>query len=379
MRRLCRSTRMPILLGAVVACGGGGERQPADPIATWHIDTLPFLDIGGEAGDTMPPIGRAVGVAAVSDTTYVVADRAHHQLHYFNHVAQRVGSAGRQGDGPGEFRFIQGISRCGDSLHILDIDHLRWAVTALDGVPVRSYPVVAPTGVAERVPYAWACNGDGNFIRMEYPLPAAEQPSRVRPQVRIWLSNSSGGVSAELGSFPGPELLVHRLTMRPFPLGKRSLIAIGADRAYVGLADSSTILTYRLDGTLISSINTPYHPRGTTEGDREAFRLLDTLGKDSTGVHAALRRWGTFDFPPAVPAYTALVVDGTDLLWVRAFPQPLAASVRWAALTKNGILVGTVDLPTVLEVFEIGVDHVLGIETSSADGSQRVRGYRLRR
>jgi hypothetical protein len=185
---------------------------------------------------------------------------------------------------------------------------------------------------------------------------------------------------ADLGDFPGPELLA-----RPgqswglHPLGKVTAIAIGNDRAYVGLADSSVVLTYRLDGTLLATIDTRSPPREVTEADREHYRWLDTIGRNDRSPDRSRDRWKEFEFPVRLPAYTALMVDASDLLWVRGFPQGAARSVRWAALTETGTLVGTLDLPAELEVFEIGVDFVLGIETDPATAAQHIRAYRLHR
>ena len=103
-------------------------------------------------------------------------------------------------------------------------------------------------------------------------------------------------------------------TSRPFPLGKVTAVAIGANRAYVGMGDSATILTYRLDGTLLSAIETGLLPRPTTESDREYYRMLDTLGQDSLMTRGAIKRWQTFEFPATLPAYSSLRVDGNDLL-----------------------------------------------------------------
>ena len=259
---------------------------------------------------------------------------------------------GRAGDRLGEFRSLSGLSRCGDSLHLLDIEHARWTVASLDGVAVRSYPVAAPDGVAGRVPYAWDCNATGQFIHMEHPVPDAELSSGGRPQVEIWLSTAHGEVSATLGAFPGPEPLEVRATLQRVPVHQRTLVAIGATRAYVGLADSSRILTYRLDGTLLSTIPTPHLSRRATAGDGAGHRP---------------------------PAHTAMLVDASDLLWVRGSPQDSARTVRWTVHDEIGNLVGEAYLPTALEVSEIGADFVLGIASQLVNGTPRVRAYRLRR
>ncbi len=109
------------------------------------------------------------------------------------------------------------------------------------------------------------------------------------------------------------------------------------------------------------------------------WRLLDTLGKDDEEVASRLRYWQRFEFPPTVPAYTAMLVDRDDNLWVRSFPRSADNLVRWVVFDPTGKEIGSLDLPATLEVFDIGSDWVLGIETRLSDGGQQVRMYRLHR
>lgn len=365
------------LLGLVAACAG--ESAVVDNGPTWHIDSVPIVSIGDMGGDFEPPFGFVQGATLVGDTMVVLGDREHHQLRYFDRNGSLVRTVGREGEGPGEYRYLYHFQRCGDSLHVSDIHRGLWNVYSTDGTYVRSYPDQAPrTGAAST--FALACNAHGMFIRHAYPSTDAQEIIKLRPMIPVWLANSAGDMVADLGDFPGPEVLARPMrSWDLFPLGKVTSIAIGRDRAYVGLADTSTILTYRLDGTLISAIEAPFAPRATTEADRERYRLFDTLGQHSRIVRSNLRRWEQFQFPDQLPAYTALMIDATDLLWVRASPPDTGTVVRWVALSLTGTFVGDVDLPASLEVSEIGADYVLGIETSLTDGSQHVRAYRLRR
>lgn len=123
----------------------------------------------------------------------------------------------------------------------------------------------------------------------------------------------------------------------------------------------------------------PYQDLATSEADRERFRLLDTLGLEQAEIDWRVREWQTFEFPPTVPAYTALLVDRQDNLWVRLFPRSEENLVRWLIFSPTGAELGQVDLPGTLAVNEIGIDYVLGVETKLPEGGQTVRLYRLHR
>lgn len=155
------------------------------------------------------------------------------------------------------------------------------------------------------------------------------------------------------------------------------MLALGRDRAYYGAADSFLVNVFDLQGKPLPSIQKPSVPLGTTEADRARYRLLDTLGKKD--VARRLHQWEQFTFPPTVPAYTAFLVDREDNLWVRMFPRSEENRVRWVIFSPRGAEIGSLDLPDVLEVHDIGADYVLGIETRQEDGGQQVRMYRLHR
>ena len=44
-------------------------------------------------------------------------------------------------------------------------------------------------------------------------------------------------------------------------------------------------------------------------------------GYRASEIAGNVREWQTFEFPPTVPAYTALLVDREDHLWGRLFPS----------------------------------------------------------
>jgi hypothetical protein len=363
----------------LVGCADKPPGQEGGSLATWRIDSAPIVSLGDSGGEFGPPFGFVQGATLVGDTMIVLGDRENHQLRLFDSEGNLIRTFGRQGEGPGEYRYLYHFQRCGDSLHVSDIHRALWNVYSTDGRYVRSYPDWSP-GTGAKPTFALACNADGLFVRYPYPSTDVQEIIKVRPMVPIWLANASGDIVADLGDFPGPELLVRGWrSWDLYPLGKLTAIAIGKDRVYVGLADTSSILTYRLDGTLLSAIEPPFPPRATTEADRERYRLLDTLGQHPLIVGGALRRWESFQFPDTLPSYSALRVDAADLLWVRAFSPASGSVVRWVALTQTGTFVGDVDLPVTLEVAEIGIDYVLGIETDLMDGSQHVRAYRLYR
>jgi hypothetical protein len=85
------------------------------------------------------------------------------------------------------------------------------------------------------------------------------------------------------------------------------------------------------------------------------------------------------EFPPTLPAYTALIVDSEDLVWVRAFPRGTGGTAPWSVFASSGALIAEVAVPRHLEVFEIGRDYLLGRYLDPAEAIPEVRLYRLDR
>lgn len=366
-------------LACATACAAPAGRSP--DAATWQLDSVPFVDIGARDDDTLAILGRPHSATLLPDSLVVVGDYQLRELRVFDLAGKVVRTIGRSGEGPGEFRTVSGVHRCGDSLHVYDTRVSLYLVFDSDGGYVRQYRATGPDRFPMQTPFAAACNRSGQFIKHSYWRLQPEGPATVRPSVVLWLSAADGTGVVDLGDFPGPDL--HVLpgygNTGLLPMGRVTLVAIGSDRAYVGTADSSTIHTYRLDGTLLSTITAPFEARAATDADREWFKYLDTLGREQTWKRMEARLWSEARFPERLPAYTALLVDAEDRLWVRSFPRDSSSVVRWVAVDAAGRFQGSVDLPAALEVTEIGPQYILGLVGDPASEVRRVRGYRLRR
>lgn len=362
-----------------VACTSGQEElTPA--AANWRIDSVPLVAIGDNEADSVPLIGFAIGVTAIGDSQLLVVDRDYHRLTFFDTDGRLVRTVGREGDGPGEFRFLARFARCGDSLVVQDIERDSWLVIGQDGEVARQFKPATPGNARFGTPYVWTCNQAGAFLYGGWDsLPHVDRPTRARGAVPYWLTDRSGKLTVELGNWPGSERLLMPGGSGPHPLGKQPAIALGQGRVYIGTADSFAIQTFNLDGTPGPTVSKPSVELQTTPEDIAYSRLMDTLGQSQDRKEHYIWQWTQFEYPPTVPAYTDLVVDSDDNLWVREFPRGGADRVRWIVFDPRGNEIGSVYLPVTLEVNEIGPTTVLGIETRLDDGAQEVRMYRLYR
>ncbi len=84
-------------------------------------------------------------------------------------------------------------------------------------------------------------------------------------------------------------------------------------------------------------------------------------------------------FPRTLPAYSAMIVDHDDNLWVQTFPSSRDTHANWVGFRPTGAALAQLALPLNLEVSEIGPDDVLGTETDRLTGITRVKRFALRR
>ena len=83
--------------------------------------------------------------------------------------------------------------------------------------------------------------------------------------------------------------------------------------------------------------------------------------------------------PKILPPYRALMVDAADMLWVQDYPRAGSAVVTWRVFASDGRTVAEVVLPSALDVYEIGLDYVLGRAVDEDEGVPEVQLFALRR
>ncbi len=112
MRRLLHLRAFLVLFGAG-ACGGTHEDPPRieelsialepPPSSVWTLSRAPMIELG-RAEDVGPLFHRVESVALSADGSMLVADAGDARIHRFTPDGTHLGSYGRMGFGPGEFR-----------------------------------------------------------------------------------------------------------------------------------------------------------------------------------------------------------------------------------------------------------------------------------
>jgi len=349
----------------------------------WSIDVRPAVTIGGNERDTSSFLQTVVGATRLPSGSILVGDRGDFALRFFTSRGSPLRSVARRGSGPGEVRYLARLFRCGDSVFTYDIgEGQRVSVFTLAGRFVRTFRFGAPQ--AARSPYQSACNRHGEFVHMGWERQRDMKGGIFRSIVPIWTSRTDSSVGRVIDSLPGSErwgLVVDNQFRgtRPLPLGKQPVLGIGESAIFIGSADRFQIRVVSRTGETIAALQRAEPPIAVTRTDiqeaieREIANRGESSRKDVEAAYAAM------NFPATLPAYTDLRVDSENLVWIRPYPRGSPTSVRWSVFDPKGVLVAEVDLPTHLEVFEIGTDYVLGRYLDPAEAIPQVRLYHFKR
>jgi hypothetical protein len=360
-----------------------GHRFDTTVQATWTVDSKPIFHVGAESEDTLDTFGAVMGVTRLPSGEVVVADRKAFALRYFTPSGQYRRAVGRRGEGPGEFsQSILRLLHCGDSLFVMEWNH-RLQVFSQNGGFKRT-AILAPPRPGES-PHNVVCNPSGLFFSHGWEKGDEAKPGTFRPSVPFWIANPDGTIHSQLGFHPGSERFGDMHDGRlggsgPLPLGKQPVIAIGRNRAYIGTADSFAIEVYGMDGRRTGTILKSGIDLQTTRADIEHFLMVDTAGKPEDSKTRTMKRYATsVTYPKTIPAYSALVVDSDDNLWVERYPRAAETAAHWVVFAPTGVEIARVDLPSNFNVAEIGRDFVLGVSIELPDGVHHVKEFRLRR
>lgn len=356
-------------------------RKPSQSVLA--VSATPTLIIGGNEADESTMFGAIVGATRLPDGRILVGDGGEYSLRVFSPDGMQLKRLGRKGSGPGEIAYLADLYRCGNAIFTYDIENgYRMSVFSLDLTYQREFRFVAPT--VGGPPYRSSCNASQKFLQYGWSDRRQMKGGVFRTPVPFWYADATEKPGIIIGEFPGSE----RWGMvdggqirgtRPLPFGKEAIVAIGAQRGYIGTGETYEVMVFDLAGQRVGTIRDASKPTPVTAADIKAEVDLQTANKDDETRKRVAASNAAMKLPATMPAYSAFRVDAMDLLWVRDYPRASSKTVRWSAFTSEGTLVGRVMLPSTLEVFEIGRDYMLGRFMDADVAIPQVHLYRVTR
>jgi len=139
------------------------------------------------------------------------------------------------------------------------------------------------------------------------------------------------------------------------------------DFVAVAQNDGYEIRAFDLDGTLRRIVRRDHEPAAPTPAHLDAYiedQVAASPQEERAERRAELRESLRHRHVPEThPAYAAAMSDLADHLWIREYNLPGEGDARpvWTVFGPDGRVLGFMETPAGLSIFEIGEDYILGL------------------
>jgi hypothetical protein len=349
--------------------------------ARWTVDAKPLLDMKGvDEGGTLT-FASVTWATRLSNGTVVVADATGPALHFVDTQGRVRKSAGKSGQGPGDFRTVTWVGKCGGGgIFAWDFPQRRMSLFDEGGTYQSSF-----TFAGGQVQTTTSCNdagallslGGGRRLSTGSGGDATARYSIAEFTAFPTLVSSKGDTLLKLAELVIGEIVASQGGGGLRPLGPTLHYALGRDRLWLGMSDSTVVTAYAFDGKRIGAIEVRRPPRPVSPANylRAVDYYLGIVPAQSRSRFKSL----FMEVPPpgSMPTFTGLFVDPDGLIWVN-LSAPGDADTQLRAFAADGRVLANLTLPVSVNVFEIGREYVLGSRID-ADDEPHLVVYRLNR
>ncbi|MEX2283979.1 MAG: hypothetical protein WEE89_15950 [Gemmatimonadota bacterium] len=363
--------------------------ENAEPVwneqTAWRLDSAAIVRIGDMDGPAEYQFHRVVGSLKLRSGEIVVANAGSAELRFYDISGKHIRSAGRTGEGPGEYGFLRFLRRFGsDSLITWDARFDRGTILSSNGSFGRTFMRQRMRGFTHFV------DGfpDGALLGFsegseESPVEAVslikfQSAGSIRADRSLLIRVDQRGHVHEIGKFFVTETFAHPDGgTASLPFARRGVAAAAHDAVYFGSAESFEIRRFTLTGQLNQIIRTQ-RPNAPLTRSMITEYIETSLGRMKNPAARAdwQRRYSEMTFPETIPAFSDLVVDPAGNLWVGDYHDFGETQPHWTVFDRAGRLLGTLDVPANLMIHDIGADYVLG-RTLDGFAVERIALYRL--
>jgi hypothetical protein len=343
-------------------------------VPRWRVSSAPTLDIGLVEGDDAYQLFRVVGAVLLDDGHVVVANAGTSELRFFDNRGMHLRSVGSRGSGPGEFEGMWSVARYrGDSLAVYDRRLARISIFDRQGNFARLVRLRSdyPTSVLGLL-----ANGD---ILAAIESAGEESPGGVRRSLADFTRFSPDGEPVRpLGRFfQGEMFFMARggvTGASQLAFGKQGLAAAYGDRFFYGSTERYEITMYDATGMPLLVVRRALEPEPVTASDMQAYKDMVTANRrDRSRLQGLLDLIDAMPVPETMPVFEALMVDREGRLWVQEYRRPGEDTPpRWVVFDQGGRMVGIVDPPAGLRIYEVGADYILGRSRDAWDAEHVV-------
>jgi len=354
-------------------------RPQWSPGEEWQVAREPTVAIGRTEGAEEYQLFRVIAAHRMADGRIVIANWGSQELRFYDETGAYLFAVGKEGGGPGEFRSLGRMWIRGDTLVVMDFQLMRISLFTADGDLVRSFNLTHTSdGI---LPIPAELFSDGSLL-VEHNLRDRNPQSGLRRDSVMLLTYSLDGELIDtIGQFPGDETyyLIERdmITSLPRPFGLESQQDVAGNLLYFGAGDSYEIQVFASDGTLERIMRRPVANAGVTQEEADAYRdrVLERQQRMAPAFRELSRQ---VELPATKPAYTQILVDSRENVWVAEYPEHDGDRSLWDVFDPEGRWLGKVETPYGGYIYQIGEDFLVGVWVDELDVEQ-VRLYEIER
>ena len=353
----------------------------------WRVDSVPLLSIGTLEGEDPYLLHQVRDAMTLSDGRIVVANRGSQELRVFDASGVHLATWGGRGEGPGEFNSLVAVADWqGDSLIAWYSQRERLSVFDLNGNFGRT---VIPGDPGDGRDTPEEILADGTILVSRFsPGGDASRDGLTRSGRLYDIADAQGRLVVSLGASPGTEGYVSTsgdmmMIMTP-PFRRSARTAAWAGRFVVTPNDDYEIRAFGPTGALELIVRRDHALIAPTPAHLDAYIERQVARRPPEerveGRRSLREQLGEVPLPTTFAAFDNFIADAMGHLWVQEYdipgeerPNPL-----WTVFDPEGRVLGFVETPPGLQIYEIGAAHILGRATDDL-GVEYVQMWSLER
>ena len=346
----------------------------------------PSLSIGLVDGPAEYLFSGIAGAVRTGDGGVAVAVRAFHEIRRFGPDGKHLWTAGRLGEGPGEFRWAQLLSPCTTEVSIFVHDVRNQTITVLDG-----HGNLIESSRFQKFPYGLGltCAPSGRLVFSDWSEMTSEQALFRWRNALAYAEDADSEVEVLRREIPGADrfqILQNGVTVMSGPSmwGRELLFAPTDDGVWMTTGDSYEVEFLDWTGETIRRLRWPGPDSTVTEEHiaahkEEICRGYELLDADNWEARCAERwRQEAEQARPTFPSVSRLLVAHDGRLWVERFRRP-GEQREWLVFSPTGSTwVATLQIPARMLIQDSGTDWVLVRRTTDDLGVESLAVYPIK-
>lgn len=343
------------------------------PTPSWTIDEAAQIRYGESSAEPLNFVWIR-NATRLPDGRVAALDPRVAELLVFAPSGELAARAGREGDGPGEFKRPSGLVHVGgDTLLVYDASHMRFSLFDTQGNFLDESRLEAPGGGedAPRLPIYGMVDvvGDTVTLRGEgYSFSSAatgdyvfENPTLRYTTAGTFIDEVAEPMSARFyATSNGPRTKLFQAWQQV--TGRDGLV-------YIGDPDRYEVRVYDPPNGMIRIERLERRRRPVTDETMDALRaeVADNID-DPERRKQALEEWiGKSPVADSMSWINGLTVDALGNVWVHEYSYPGEDSDAMGVFSAEGEWLGMMHLPQGFRPLEIGGDYILGALTDELD------------